>query len=33
VARQYAMCQKCLEEEIAAPPSPLTEELYVTLMR
>lgn len=33
VARQYAMCQKYLEEEIAAPPSPLTEELYVTLMR
>ena len=33
VARQYALCQKLLEEEIAAPPSALTEELYVTLMK
>ncbi len=33
VARQYALCQKSLEEEIAAPPSALTEELYMTLMK
>ncbi len=33
VARQYAICQRCLEDEVAAPPSALTEELYVTLMQ
>ena len=33
VARQYSLCQKALEEEIAAPPSPQTEELYALLMQ
>ena len=33
VARQYAQCQKSLQEEIAAPPSSQTEELYETLMQ
>jgi LuxR family transcriptional regulator, maltose regulon positive regulatory protein len=33
VARQYSLCQKALQEEIAAPPSPQTEELYALLMQ
>ena len=33
VARQYSLCRKALQEEIAAPPSPQTEELYARLMR
>ncbi len=33
VARQYSLCQKALEEEIAAPPSQQTEELYTLLMQ
>jgi DNA-binding SARP family transcriptional activator len=33
VARQYSLCQKALQEEIAAPPSPQTEELYILLMQ
>ncbi|MCC9078399.1 tetratricopeptide repeat protein [Litorilinea aerophila] len=33
VARQFELCQKALHEEIAAPPSPQTEELYASLMR
>ncbi|HXF60438.1 MAG TPA: tetratricopeptide repeat protein [Caldilineaceae bacterium] len=33
VARQYLLCRKALQEEIAAPPSPQTEELYAQLMR
>ena len=33
VARQFALCQKILLEEVDAPPSPQTEELYATLMQ
>jgi DNA-binding SARP family transcriptional activator len=33
VARQYSLCQRALQEEIAAPPSPQTEELYAQLMQ
>jgi len=33
VARQFALCQKVLLEEVAAPPSPQTEELYASLMQ
>jgi DNA-binding SARP family transcriptional activator len=33
VARQYSLCHKALQEEIAAPPSPQTEELYALLMQ
>ena len=33
VARQYAQCQQSLQEEIAAPPSLQTEELYEILMQ
>lgn len=33
VARQYSLCQKALQEEIAAPPSPQTEELFASLMQ
>lgn len=33
VARQYSLCQRALQEEIAAPPSPQTEELYALLMQ
>jgi DNA-binding SARP family transcriptional activator len=33
IARQYSLCQRALQEEIAAPPSPQTEELYVQLMQ
>jgi ATP/maltotriose-dependent transcriptional regulator MalT len=33
VARQYSLCRKALQEEIAAPPSPQTEELYTLLMQ
>lgn len=33
VARQYSLCQKALYEEVAAPPSPQTEELYAILMK
>ena len=33
VARQYSLCQKVLQEEVAAPPSPQTEELYAQLMQ
>ena len=33
VARQYSICQKALHEEIDAPPSPQTEELYALLMQ
>ena len=32
VVRQFELCQKYLEEEIAAPPSALTEELFASLM-
>lgn len=32
VVRQYELCQRSLEEEIAAPPSALTEELFASLM-
>jgi LuxR family maltose regulon positive regulatory protein len=33
VARQYSLCRKALQEEIDAPPSPQTEELYALLMQ
>jgi two-component SAPR family response regulator len=33
VVRQYSLCQKALQEEIAAPPSPQTDELYAQLMQ
>ena len=33
VARQYSLCQRALQEEIAAPPSPQTEELFALLMQ
>ena len=33
VARQYAQCQQALQEELAAPPSPQTVELYASLMQ
>jgi DNA-binding SARP family transcriptional activator len=33
VARQYLLCQKALQEEIDAPPSAQTEELYAQLMQ
>jgi DNA-binding SARP family transcriptional activator len=33
VVRQYSLCQKALQEEIDAPPSSQTEELYALLMR
>ncbi len=33
VARQYSLCQKALHDEVAAPPSPQTEELYTLLMQ
>jgi len=33
VARQFAQCQRALQEEIDAPPSLQTEELYALLMR
>ncbi len=33
VARQFAQCQRALQEEIDAPPSRQTEELYALLMR
>lgn len=33
VARQYSLCQKALQEEIDAPPSPQTEELFALLMQ
>jgi LuxR family transcriptional regulator, maltose regulon positive regulatory protein len=33
VARQYSLCQRALQEEIDAPPSPQTEELYALLMQ
>lgn len=33
VARQYSLCQKALQEEIDAPPSPQTAELYAQLMQ
>ncbi|MCC6457160.1 MAG: tetratricopeptide repeat protein [Caldilineaceae bacterium] len=32
VARQYTLCQRALQEEIDAPPSAQTEELYALLM-
>ena len=32
IARQYAQCQRALLEEIDAPPSPQTAELYALLM-
>jgi LuxR family transcriptional regulator, maltose regulon positive regulatory protein len=32
VARQYAVCQQALRDEIDVPPSPQTEELYTLLM-
>lgn len=32
VARQYSICQKALQEEVDAPPSSQTAELYATLM-
>jgi DNA-binding SARP family transcriptional activator len=32
VARQYALCQQALREEIDVPPSPQTERLYSLLM-
>jgi two-component SAPR family response regulator len=33
IAKQYTLCRKALQEEIAAPPSPQTEELYALLMQ
>ncbi len=33
VARQFALCQQALQDEIDAPPSPQTEELYLKLMQ
>lgn len=33
IVRQYSLCQKALQEEIDAPPSPQTEELYSLLMQ
>jgi DNA-binding SARP family transcriptional activator len=33
IARQYSLCRKALQEEIDAPPSPQTEELYAMLMQ
>lgn len=33
VARQFALCQKALLEEVDAPPSPQTEALYASLMQ
>jgi two-component SAPR family response regulator len=33
VARQYALCQKALQEEVDAPPSSQTNELYTLLMQ
>jgi DNA-binding SARP family transcriptional activator len=33
VARQYSLCRKALHEEVAAPPSPQTEDLYALLMQ
>ena len=33
IARQYTLCQQALQEEIAALPSPQTEELYALLMQ
>jgi DNA-binding SARP family transcriptional activator len=33
VARQYALCQMALQEEVDAPPSPQTEQLYAQLIQ
>jgi ATP/maltotriose-dependent transcriptional regulator MalT/DNA-binding SARP family transcriptional activator len=33
IARQYSLCRKALQDEIDAPPSPQTEELYALLMQ
>lgn len=33
IARQYVLCQQALKNEVDAPPSPQTADLYQTLMR